>query len=123
MPIIGKLGVITLHVSDIRSAKRFYEEVFGLKLIEFYEEGNWVEFDCDGTRIGLHVPVENEEGRDIGGPTGLFFDVADIKMTYDKLIQLGAKSSFEIRKQSWGDLVAGIFDQDRNEIIIRELAK
>ena len=42
---------ITLHVSDLKKATRFYEEIVGLE--KKYEFSSYVGFECEGVEIGL----------------------------------------------------------------------
>jgi len=47
-------GLVTLFVSDVQRAVRFYVETLGMKLVE-EASGGWAVIDAgDGFRIGLH---------------------------------------------------------------------
>jgi len=47
---------ITLYVSDLEKAKRFYEETLGLE--KKYEYSSYAGFECGGVEIGLIPKLE-----------------------------------------------------------------
>ena len=73
------IGQVSLHVSDIAEAERFYGEVLGLA--HLYTFGNLAFFDCDGTRLFLSA---NEADTHQAGSI-LYFQVPEIEAAYDAL--------------------------------------
>lgn len=57
-------GLVTLFVSDVGKAVRFYVETLGMKLVEEGGAG-WAVIDAgDGFRIGLHQPQTQASAMD-----------------------------------------------------------
>ena len=67
---LGAVGQIARSVSDIAAARRWYEEVLGLK--HLYSFGDLAFFDLDGTRLFL------SEG-DGASDSILYFRVPDVR--------------------------------------------
>jgi catechol 2,3-dioxygenase-like lactoylglutathione lyase family enzyme len=44
-------------ITDAKTAKRFYTEVLGMKVI--YEHEYWLSLDCFGVQVGLHPEAES----------------------------------------------------------------
>lgn len=80
---LGPIGQIARSVKDIAAARRWYEEVLGLR--HLYTFGKLAFFDCDGTRLFLS---EVENARD--GNSILYFRVGDIHAVHRALAARGA---------------------------------
>lgn len=81
---IGALGQIARTVSNIEVSRNWYEVV--LELPHLYTFGKLSFFDCNGTRLMLA-----EEGEMNPKESTLYFKVADIAGTYEKLVQKGVE--------------------------------
>ncbi len=60
--VLGRIGQVALHVSDIDRAERFYRDTLGIKPL--FRFGNLAFFDCDGVRLmleGGHEPTGKRE--------------------------------------------------------------
>ncbi len=80
MNAIQKLGQIAVPVKDLDRAIHFYKEILGLPLL--FQAGSLAFFDCNGVRLLLSPP----ESPEFDHPSSiLYFQVADIKETYESL--------------------------------------
>lgn len=79
---LGRIGQIARTVRDITSAKRWYDEVLGLK--HLYSFGNISFFECDGTRLFL------SEGENPSNSI-LYFQVQDVHSAHLQLIERGVE--------------------------------
>jgi methylmalonyl-CoA/ethylmalonyl-CoA epimerase len=87
---LSTIKQIALPVHDIDEARRFYRDVLGVRHL-FDAPPGLAFFDCGGVRLMLAGPAA--QGPDGSGQHAvLFYDVADIKPTYDAIVSAGAKS-------------------------------
>jgi DNA-binding CsgD family transcriptional regulator/catechol 2,3-dioxygenase-like lactoylglutathione lyase family enzyme len=77
---LGAVGQIARSVSDVAAARRWYEEVLGLK--HLYSFGDLAFFDLDGTRLFL------SEG-DGASDSILYFRVPDVRTAAEALERRG----------------------------------
>lgn len=78
------VGAITLFVEDLQSARSFYQDIFGLRMI--FEDDNSAAFDMGGTMINLlRIPAAHEligpavvASREAGSRFQLSIFVADV---------------------------------------------
>jgi predicted enzyme related to lactoylglutathione lyase len=82
---LGSIMQILVPVTDVDRAAEFYERVLGLPLL-FKYPGNAF-FDADGVRIYLAQPTE----ADFDGRASIYFRVADVTGTLERLEARGAK--------------------------------
>ena len=82
--IIQKIGQIAVPIKNVESAIEFYKEVLGLPLL-FHTE-NMAFFDCKGQRLLLSLPEKDEFAN---SSSVIYFQVEDIKESYEKLIEKG----------------------------------
>ena len=113
-----KLKNILIVVKDIERSRRFYEELFGLKLI----------LDNDGNMIlteGLVLQDEkiwkNFLGRDIipkNNSCELYFEEKDIEGFVEKLESYYPEVQYvnKLMTHSWGQRVVRFYDPDGNLI-------
>src|SRR3954462_13272946 len=86
---LSTIKQIALPVHDVDQARLFYRAVLGMRHL-FDAPPALTFFDCGAVRLMLAGPAAQ-------GPDGheqhavLFYDVADIKPTYDAIISAGAK--------------------------------
>ena len=77
---LGAVGQIARSVKDVAAARRWYEEVLGLK--HLYSFGDLAFFDMDGTRLFL------SEG-DGASDSILYFRVPDVRTAHEALARRG----------------------------------
>jgi len=80
----GTIGQIARTVSDVEAARNWYELV--LELPHLYTFGKLSFFNCNGTRLMLSQDGELNPKESI-----LYFKVADIADTYDRLVKKGVE--------------------------------
>lgn len=78
---LSTIGQIAVPVKDLNRAVAFYRDNLGLKFL-FQAPPALAFFDCDGVRLLLDVP-EDEEFRHPSSP--FYFKVPDIKKAYADL--------------------------------------
>ncbi len=83
-PAFGSIGQIARTVSSVETARNWYEVV--LELPHLYTFGKLSFFDCNGTRLML-----SEDGEFNPKESILYFKVADIADTYDRLVRKGVE--------------------------------
>ena len=83
---LGALGQISMRVSDVAAAERFYHGVLGLPHIFTFDDLAF--FDCDGTRLFCSAM---EEGDRPAGSSVLYFEVPDLDGAYDELQAKGVQ--------------------------------
>ena len=76
---LGAIGQISLPVTRIDEAERFYRDVLGLP--HLFTFGNLAFFDCDGTRLFCEAQGEGFEKH----ASVLYFSVPDIDAAFDQL--------------------------------------
>ena len=81
---LGRIGQISKSVSDIERSEAWYRDV--LELRHLYRFGRLTFFDCDGTRLFLE-----ESNKPIAEESVIYFKVADIAQSYDKLRHRGVE--------------------------------
>lgn len=82
---LASIGQIAMPVKDIARAIEFYRDRLGIRLL-FQAPPGLAFFDCDGVRLLVEVPAD-EEFRRQGSP--LYFTVSDIEGAYGELKQRG----------------------------------
>jgi len=111
-----KTGNVTIMVSDMNRAIRFYTETLGLKLISNYG-GEFAVIESSGLRIGLHPGKKGFEklSRDVS----LGFQVDDMASAKKSLESKGAV--FENRVQDRGAIIENFTDPDGTPLYLIEL--
>ena len=87
---LSRIKQIAIPVDSIENAKAFYRDTLGLRHL-FDAPPALSFFDCGGVRLMLAGP----EGQGKDGPNQhpvLFYDVSDIKATYEKIKASGAQT-------------------------------
>src|SRR5437870_13338815 len=94
-PVVGKVLMSTVHVSDHDQARKFYSETLGFKLVDKNEGMKLPVYDAGGITFGTHVPWAGDTGRAIAGVTGLIFQTDDTDRTVQPLnerrVRIGAE--------------------------------
>src|SRR4051812_16831898 len=115
---LSKIKQIALPVHDVDEARRFYRDVLGMKHL-FDAPPALAFFDCGGVRLMLAGPTAQ-------GPDGneqhavLFYDVADIKPTYDAIVSAGATTRSEphvIARMSGQEIWIAEMDDGQGNIV------
>lgn len=81
---IQKIGQIAVPVQDFERSIHFYKEILGLPLL--FNTDNLAFFDCNGVRLLLSIP-ENDQFAN--SSSVLYFQVTDIKKSYEELVEKG----------------------------------
>jgi methylmalonyl-CoA/ethylmalonyl-CoA epimerase len=76
---LGRLGQISLSVTDIDRAVAFYRDLLGLKFL--FQFPNLAFFDCGGVRLMLDIPESSGERH----ASVLYFTVNQIEEAYQTL--------------------------------------
>jgi predicted enzyme related to lactoylglutathione lyase len=120
-PAIQGLSAVTVHITDVARARRFYGEVLGLEEKEFQPERQRLVYALPGTStlLTMHVMTDpREEGRPAGTVSGIVFSHSDPAAALNQIHQGGGTVVAEAMKMPWG-LVRGVFaDPDGNEFIL-----
>jgi predicted enzyme related to lactoylglutathione lyase len=115
-PLLGPLDLVTLHVTDLERALRFYGEVLELPLARRAEDLPWAQFQAGTVTLGIHAGVE-PGGRPPGGATGFTFLVQDAAKAVEELRKRGVTITAEAEAQPWG-VTAEFRDPDGNEFVL-----
>lgn len=118
--MINHIQVTTVFVSDQDKAKAFYTDVLGLsERIDMMmgENFRWLEVapEKGQASIALALPFPGMPTKAVGKPTGMIFDVANVKTLVTDLKSKGANITQEPTEQAWGGIEARVADPDGNE--------
>jgi predicted enzyme related to lactoylglutathione lyase len=87
MTDLKQIGQIAINAHDIERATAFYRDVLGMRLL-FEVPPKMSFFDCGGVRLMLSLP----EGEAYDHPGSiLYYQVDDIRATYESLKERGAE--------------------------------
>lgn len=123
MEVITGLSAVTLHITDIQKARKFYSEVLGLREIKFDEKANRAVFALPGTTtlLTMHIQQPGEGGRDPGTVSGVVFYSTDPAAACAEINRRGGTVSVEPRTVEVPGATfvrAVIADPDGNEFLI-----
>jgi predicted enzyme related to lactoylglutathione lyase len=115
-----KGGNVTIYVSDMNRAVRFYSEALGLTVKERYGD-HWAAIDAGGGLvIGLH-PATPEQKAGIPGSIAIGFEVtASIEEAVDRLTRQGVTFHGVIARDKAGSF-AFFADPDGNRCYLYQL--
>lgn len=120
-----KIGPIQIFVSDVEKAKKWYQEILGMKLIKEYPDFKCILMKFDKTEFDIGVPDPRwGEGWDkvkIGGRTPIFFETDNIEKVWKELKKKKVKIVEEPYKRPWGEMKAVFADLDGNEFNLIEV--
>jgi lactoylglutathione lyase len=111
-PLVRKLNVVYLYVSDMERSLRFYREVLGIPL---EGDGDWQEAALGGTRFALHRSHEGI-GELSSGTVHIDLEVADVEAASERLRTVGHAVT-EVVRDEWGAAVQ-IVDPDGYELYL-----
>ncbi len=75
--MITQLGNVTVVVSNLNRALKFYRDKLGLRLSFTDREHNWLCFDAGSTAFSLTTPWNRKAHKLVGARTGISFYVDD----------------------------------------------
>ena len=127
--MISHLQMITIYVSDLQRAVKFYTETLGFVKTAEFDDGEqhlvWVvpvpasNIEM-ATEIALYAPGPGDPR--IGSISGMVFTAQDIEATYRHLINRGVRFTMELTRHSYGagqgDQEARFVDPDGNEFLL-----
>jgi len=116
--MIKTVWSITLHVSDIERAMKFYEETLGLE--KKYEFSSFVGFECGGVEIGL-IPASGERRKTSLTSPSVEFLVDDVDKFCERLSRAGVKFIERLHDEPWGGRQATFADPDGNILEIAQI--
>ena len=93
--MFNKVDYVMVNVSDMGRSVAFYRDTLGLRLK--FESPGWSEFETGPTTLALHggTRAAGSEAAAKGGPAAgtcsLGFSVEDLKSTYERLRERGAR--------------------------------
>ena len=80
--MITEVAFVAIPVTDMPRARRFYENVLGLRPGDTAMEGNWVEYEIGPHTIGLGCHPDWKPSKD---GTSTAFEVDDFPATIERL--------------------------------------
>ncbi len=121
--VITGLHAVTIHVTDVQKARRFYHDVLGLKEVAFDEARNRAVFALPGTStlLTMHIQGPGEGGREPGTVTGVIFRHPDPAAACAEIRRRGGAITVDAHafEAPGGKFVrAVIADPDGNEFLI-----
>ena len=109
-PLVSRLNVVYLYVSEMERSLRFYRDLLGIPL---EGDGDWQEASVGGTRFALHLAHEGI-GPLSSGSVHVNLEVADLETATERLRAAGVAVE-ETMRDDWG-AAAGITDPDGYEL-------
>ncbi len=121
---IEGLEAVTVHVREIRRARKFYGEVLGLKELQFDGSVGRAVFAIPGATatLRMHVYDPAEGGREPGTVSGVVFSHHDPASACAEIVRRGGTVTdppHEIRPPGFSAMMAVIADPDGNEFVLR----
>lgn len=121
--VITGLHAVTVHIRDIQTARKFYQDVLGFKELNFDEKASRAVFALPGTStlLTMHIQAPGEEGRDPGTVSGIIFKHPDPGTACAEIQRRGGTVTVEAKviESPFGEFVrAVIADPDGNEFVI-----
>jgi catechol 2,3-dioxygenase-like lactoylglutathione lyase family enzyme len=114
--MIREVAFFCYPVADVPQARRFYEDILGLKLAHNFRD-EWLEYDISGTTLAITSPDATHKPGLTGGV--MAFEVDDLDAFVARLKE---KQVRFVRETMATPVcrVAAISDPDGNEIIIHK---
>lgn len=119
--MITQLGNVTVTVSNLARAQRFYRDKLRLRQLFYNRSVKWLAFDCGRVTLSLTVPWNRRSKKLIGARTGISFYVQDIQKTYERLKKKGVRFHLAPRKEKWGGILANFSDPDGNQFFLLQM--
>ena len=121
--VITGLHAVTIHIRDIQTARTFFQDVLGLKELNYDEKASRAVFALPGTStlLTMHVQRPGEEGREPGTVSGVVFRHADPAAACEEIKRRGGSVTLEptLFQTPFGEFFRAAFaDPDGNEFLI-----
>lgn len=114
--MITEVAFVAICVTDPERARKFYQDLLGLKQTLSVYDGMWTEYEVGGTTIGVGCHPDWKQSRE---GTSVAFEVDDIDATIAKLKEAGVE--FEREKfESPVCFMAVIHDPDGNRLLVHK---
>jgi predicted enzyme related to lactoylglutathione lyase len=111
-PLVRRLNVVYLYVSEIERSVGFYRDLLGIPL---EGDDDWQEASLDGTRFALHRTPEGI-GEPSSGTIHVNLEVADLDAATERLRAAGVEVE-ETMREEWG-AAAKVVDPDGYELFL-----
>ncbi|HET7459274.1 MAG TPA: VOC family protein [Gemmatimonadaceae bacterium] len=114
-PQLRRIGQIAVVAKDVARATAFYRDTLGLRLL-FEAAPGLAFFDCGGARLMISAA----EGPETSGSSILYFDVADIRRSFEALRARGVTFENEphvIAPLGASDLWMAFFRDSENNLL------
>jgi len=121
VPVIEGMSAVTLHVTEIERARRFYKEALGLTEVTYQPERKRAVFaipGLTGTVLSMHEMAPQEGGRPPGTVSGIIFSHRDPARAMDEIRRRGGTVTQEVDKTPFGFLRGCFADPDGNEFVL-----
>ena len=96
-PLVSRVSVVYLYVSDMDRSLRFYRDLLGIPL---EGDDDWTEATLGGTRFALHATREGI-GEVSSGTIHVSLEVADADAAAERLRAQGVETR-ETMRDEWG---------------------
>jgi catechol 2,3-dioxygenase-like lactoylglutathione lyase family enzyme len=121
--VITGLHAVTIHITDIQKARKFYQEILGFKELAFNEQASRSVFALPGTStlLTMHVQRPGEGGRDAGTVSGIIFRHPDPAAASEEIKHRGGTITVEPAVVEFAGRTfvrVVIADPDGNEFLI-----
>jgi predicted enzyme related to lactoylglutathione lyase len=111
-PLVRRLNVVYLYVSEIERSVGFYRDLLGIPL---EGDDDWQEASLGGTRFALHRTHEGI-GEPSSGTIHVNLEVADLDAATERLRAAGVEVE-ETMREEWG-AAAKVLDPDGYELFL-----
>ena len=109
----AKLDTIIICTTNMKELAEFYKQ--GLQLQNPKSHGDkHLGFQLQDNYLGFDKIDKDEFAHP--GAISIWFRVDNIKKTFNRFKELGAKEKYSPTKKAWGDVLAALFDPDGNLI-------
>jgi predicted enzyme related to lactoylglutathione lyase len=115
---IQEIGFVAIPVTDIPRARKFYEEVLGLKVSEEMMSGKWIEYAVGDDTLAIANVSDTWKPSDQGA--GAALEVEEFDAAVGGLKNLGVRFAAEPFETPCCHM-AVIQDPDGNKLIIHKL--
>jgi len=115
---INAIGFVAIPVTDIPRARKFYEEVLGLKVCDEMMGGRWVEYEVGEDTVAIANVSDAWKPSDQG--TGAAFEVENFDDAIKRLKDLHVRFAAEPFETPCCHM-AVVQDPDGNKLIIHKL--
>ena len=121
--VVEGLGAVTVHVTDLEAARRFYRDVLGLEEAGFSTATSRAVYRIPGSSAGFvaHVMRPDEGGRPPGGASGIVFYHHDPRAAVEEVRRRGGQVTLdpvEVPGPTGTIVRAAVADPDGNEFLL-----